>query len=135
MDQTATTEDVVSRYFSAWTSRDSETVRELLAEDFVFSGMGQQIRRRGTFLSAGSFPSDARTELVAQACQGSIAFQLYDSHRGSTSVRIVEQLTVEDGKITASSVVTDAAAFSAFVDRRDRARKPQLGRRRVVRGP
>jgi SnoaL-like domain len=115
MDQTATTESVVNRYFSAWTSRDSATVRELLAEDFVFSGMGQQLQGRDAFLSAGAFPADARTELVAQACQGPIAFQLYDSHRGTTSVRIAEQLTVQDGKITASSLVTDGSAFMAFM--------------------
>lgn len=115
MDSTATTEDVVSRYFAAWTSRDSETVRGLLAEDFVFSGMGQQIEGRDQFLSAGAFPSDARTEMIAQACQGGIAFQMYDSHRGSVSVRIVEKLSVEDGRITASVVVTDAAQFMAFL--------------------
>jgi hypothetical protein len=115
MDETAMTQTVVDRYFKAWTSRDSETVRELLAEDFVFSGMGQQLQGRDVFLSAGAFPADARTELVAQACQGPIAFQLYDSHRGTTSVRIAEQLTVKDGKITASALVTDAAAFMAFM--------------------
>jgi hypothetical protein len=42
---------------------------------------------------------------------------MYDSSRSETSVRVVERLTVEDGKITTSTLVTDAAAFIAFMGR------------------
>jgi ketosteroid isomerase-like protein len=114
---TASTEATVSRYFTAWTGRDTATVRDLLADDFSFAGLGMQIEGREAFLDAGTFPSDARTTLVAQACQGSDAFQMYDSTRGEVSVRIVEHLRVEDGKITTSTFVTDSAAFMAFLGR------------------
>lgn len=114
MGDTASTEATVSRYFTAWTGRDSATVRELLADDFMFAGLGMQIEGRDAFLSAGAFPSDARTTLIARACQGSDAFQMYDSTRGERSVRIVEHLRVEDGKITGSTFVTDSVAFMAF---------------------
>jgi phage baseplate assembly protein gpV len=40
---------------------------------------------------------------------------MYDSSRAGTSVRIVEHLTVEGGKITSSTVVTDSGAFMAFL--------------------
>jgi hypothetical protein len=53
--------------------------------------------------------------MVAEAYQGEVGFQLYDSTRGDRSVRIVEQLTVRDGKIASSTFVTDMAAFMAFV--------------------
>lgn len=117
MGDTASTESTVSRYFTAWTGRDTATVRDLLAEDFRFSGLGMQIEGRDALVDAGTFPPDAQTTLVAQACQGSDAFQLYDSSRCGTSVRIVEHLRVEGGRITTSTFVTDSAAFMAFLGR------------------
>jgi ketosteroid isomerase-like protein len=114
MGDTASTESTVGRYFRAWTDGDGDTVRELLAEDFRFTGLGMQVEGRDAFLAAGAFPADARTTLLAQACQGSSAFQMYDSSRPGASVRIVEHLRVEGGKITSSTFITDAAAFMAF---------------------
>jgi hypothetical protein len=52
---------------------------------------------------------------VAQVCQGSGAFQMYDASRDDTTVRIVEHLRVEDGRIAASSLVTDSGAYLAFL--------------------
>src|ERR671912_1216109 len=95
MGDTASTESTVSGYFAAWTGRDPATVRELLAEDFCFTGLGMRVEGRDAFLAAGAFPPDAETTLVAQACQGSDAFQMYDSSRAGTSVRIVEHLRVD----------------------------------------
>jgi ketosteroid isomerase-like protein len=89
MGDTASTERSVSRYFTAWTSRDTGTVRDLLAEDFRFSGMGMEVKGRD-------------------------AFQMYDASRDDTTVRIVEHLRVEDGKIVASTLVTDSGAYLAF---------------------
>ena len=115
MGDTASTERTVSRYFTAWTSRDTGTVRDLLAEDFRFSGMGMEVNGRDAFLGAAAFPEDAQTTLVAQVCQGSGAFQMYDASRDDTTVRIVEHLRVEDGKIVASTLVTDSGAYLAFL--------------------
>lgn len=114
-DATPLTQDVVSRYFAAWMGRDAAATHELLADDFRFTGLGMEIRGREAFLDAGAFPPDARTTLVAQVCQGSEAFQMYDSVRGPFSVRIVEHLTVANGRLASSAFVTDGAAFAAFV--------------------
>ena len=109
-----TTEEIARRYFAAWTSGDSETVASALAPDFRFIGGGMAIEGRDAFLSAGAFPADAVTTMVAEAYQGDIAFQMYDARRGDRSVRIVEQLTVRDGRIASSTFVADMAAFGAF---------------------
>jgi len=77
--------------------------------------MGSQVEGRDAFLAAAAFPPDAETTLVAQVCQGPEAFQMYDSSRAGTTVRIVEHLTVEEGKVTSSTLVTDSGAFMAFV--------------------
>jgi hypothetical protein len=72
------------------------------------------IEGRDAFLDAGAFPADATTTMVAEAYQGEIGFQMYDAERGGRRVRIVEQLTVRDGKLARSVFVADMAAFAAF---------------------
>jgi hypothetical protein len=113
---TKTTQATARRYFDAWTCGDSTTVRALLAPDFGFSAGGMSISGRDEFLSAGAFPKDARTSMMAEAYQGEIAFQMYDASRGAHRVRIVEQLTVRDGLIRDSVFVADMAAFAALMN-------------------
>jgi ketosteroid isomerase-like protein len=110
-----TTEDIARRYHEAWTSKDGETVAQLLAPDFEFAAGDMRISGRDAFLDAGAFPADASTTMVAEAYQGETAFQMYDSSRGGNTVRIVEQLTVRDDQITSAVLVTDMAAFGRFM--------------------
>jgi hypothetical protein len=110
-----TTEEIARRYHEAWTSKDGETVKALLAPDFQFAAGDMRIAGRDAFLDAGAFPADATTTMVAEAYQGDTAFQMYDSARGDRTVRIVEQLTVRDGAITSAVLVTDMAAFGRFM--------------------
>jgi ketosteroid isomerase-like protein len=109
-----TTQDIARRYFDAWTSGDRDTVEAVLAPDFRFTAVDLAIESRDAFLSAGAFPRDATTTMVAEAYQDDIAFQMYDARRGDRGVRVVEQLTVRDGRIASSVFVTDMAAFGAF---------------------
>jgi hypothetical protein len=112
---TSTTEETARRYFDAWTNRDRPTAASLLAEDFIFAAGDMSIRGRDAFLNQGAYPKDAETTLVAEAYQGAIAFQMYDARNGSQAVRIVEQLTVEDGLIQRAIFVADMGAFLAFM--------------------
>jgi hypothetical protein len=50
--------------------------------------------------------------MVAEAYQGDVGFQLYEATRGARTIRVVEQLTVRDGRIASSVFVTDLAAFT-----------------------
>ena len=113
--RTATTQTTARRYFGAWTSGDSRTTASLLAPDFRFVAGDLSIEGRDAFLSAGAFPKDAQTTMVAEAYQGESAFQMYDAARGPRTVRIVEQLTVRDGLIRSSTFVADMAAFMALI--------------------
>lgn len=54
-----------------------------------------RIEGRDGFLDVGAFPSDATTIMVAEAYQGEIGFQMYDATKGSSTVRVVEQLRVK----------------------------------------
>jgi ketosteroid isomerase-like protein len=112
---TSDTEAIARRYFEAWTSGDRATVTSLLAPDFTFRAGDMAIDGRDAFLSAGAFPRDARTTMVAQAYQGDTGFQMYDAARGPRTVRIVEQLTVRHGVITSSTFVADMSAFMALL--------------------
>jgi hypothetical protein len=114
---TRETEAVARRYFDAWTTRDTSTAASALADDFRFTAGDRTIEGRDVFLDAGAFPQDARTEMTAEAYQGEVAFQMYDSTRGNHTVRIVEQLSVRDGSIRSSTFVTDMTAFMALLGR------------------
>jgi ketosteroid isomerase-like protein len=108
------TEQLARRYFDAWTSGDRATVTALLAPDFRFAAGDLTVDGREAFLASGAFPRDATVTMVAEAYQGEVGFQLYDASRGDRTIRVAEQLTVRDGRITSSNFVTDMAAFAAF---------------------
>jgi ketosteroid isomerase-like protein len=110
----ADTQQIARRYHDAWTSGDSTTVTALLAPDFRFEAGDMRIDGRDAFLASGAFPRDATVTMVAEAYQDDVGFQLYDATRGDRTIRVVEQLTVRDGKIASSVFVTDMAAFAAF---------------------
>jgi hypothetical protein len=66
-------------------------------------------------VSSNAFPPDATTEMVAEAYQDEVGFQMYDATRAEQTVRIVEQLTVRNGLIVSSTFVTDMTSFTAFL--------------------
>jgi hypothetical protein len=112
---TEETQRIAKRYFEAWTSRDSETVASLLAEDFSFRAGEMAVQGRDAFLAAGQFPADATTTMLDEAYQDETGFQLYESTAGDRKVLIAERLRVRDGMIVESMFVTDMASFGAFM--------------------
>ena len=117
MAQTSETESIAHRYFDAWTTHDTDKAAAVLADDFRFTAGDMAIEGKEAFLAAGAFPQDARTTMVAEAYQGQIGFQMYDSTRGGHKVRIVEYLSIRNGLITSSTFVTDMSAFMALMSR------------------
>jgi ketosteroid isomerase-like protein len=111
----SSTQQIARRYFDAWTSGDGETVAALLSPTFTFAAGDRRIDGRDAFLDSGAFPRDATTRMVAEAYQDDVAFQMYDATRGDRTIRVVEQLTVRDGRIAGSVFVTDMAVLAAFV--------------------
>jgi hypothetical protein len=65
-----------------------------------------------------AFPKNATVKMVAEAYQDDTGFQMYDASVGDRAVRIVEQLTIRDGKIAESNFVADMAAFTALMQAR-----------------
>jgi ketosteroid isomerase-like protein len=112
---TQETRSIARRYFDAWTSKNAAAVREALAPDYEFTAGELQIKGRDAFLAGASFPPNATVKMVAEAYDGDTAFQMYDATNGGRTARIVEQLTVRDGAIASSTIVTDQAAFGAFM--------------------
>jgi ketosteroid isomerase-like protein len=109
------TKRIARGYFDAWTTKNTAGVRAALAPDYEFTAGQMQIKGRDTFLAGASFPANAAVRMVAEAYEGDTAFQMYDATNGDKTARIVEQLTVRDGAIVASTIVTDQAAFGAFM--------------------
>jgi hypothetical protein len=113
---TADTARVARSYFDAWTARKGpETLRALMAPEFVFDAGPQRIEGREAFLAAGGWPERATTTMLAEVYDGDHAFQLYLGTSGDRQVKIAEHLTVRDGLIVSSEVVADGAAFQAFL--------------------
>jgi hypothetical protein len=113
---TEETQRVWRRYFDALTSLDRETAAATLDPGLHPPAGEMQIRGRGAFLAAAALPTDAETAMVAEAYQGEVGFQIYDSSRGNRTVRIVDRLTVGDGAIVSSTTVSYGAAFMAFMN-------------------
>ena len=114
---TEQTQDIARRYFAAWTSRDSDTVRGLLAEDlrFAFTTAGTMVvEGRDAFLSGEAWPEGVKTTLLAEAYQGDTAFQMYEARNGSAELRVVEKFVVRDGRIADIVFVTDGTAYERF---------------------
>jgi hypothetical protein len=109
------TRRIARGYFDAWTGKNSAGVRAALAPDYEFTAGQLQIKGRDAFLAGAAFPPKATVSMIAEAYEGDIGFQMYDATNGSKTARIVEQLTIRDGAIVASTIVTDQAAFGAFM--------------------
>jgi ketosteroid isomerase-like protein len=109
------TQQLARRYFDAWTSGDGDTVAAVLSPSFRFEAGDLRIDGREAFLDSGAFPRDAAVTMVAEAYQDDVGFQLYDATRDDRTIRVVEQLTVRDGRIASSVFVTDMARFATFI--------------------
>ncbi|MFN0089387.1 MAG: nuclear transport factor 2 family protein [Acidimicrobiales bacterium] len=113
---TATTRTVARRYFDAWTSGEGpDALRPLLHDSFVFDAGQHRVEGREAFLAGGGWPERATTTMVAEGYDGQDAFQLYRAVHGASAVKIAEHLTVVDGRIAASEIIVDGAAFMAFM--------------------
>jgi SnoaL-like domain len=110
---------VARAYYDAWTNRKgAEALRKVIGEEFVFDTALMHIEGRDKFLagaSAGSWPEQAVTTLLAEAYDGEHAFQLYTATNGGKTVKIADHLTVRDGQLVSSEVIVDNADFMAFM--------------------
>lgn len=107
---------IARAYFDAWSSKKgTEVLRPLMAEGFSFSAGEMHVEGRDNFLAGGNWPDGAVTTLIAEAYDGEHGFQLYSAVNGNKVVRIVEYLTVRDGVVVASEIITDQNQFMAFM--------------------
>jgi hypothetical protein len=112
---TEDTARVARAYHDAWTNRrGTDAVRGLMDEAFTFVAGPLRLEGREAFLAALAWPPGATTTMQAEAYDGDDAFQLYEAVNGHVPVRIAEHLTVRDGRVTASEIIVDGAAFGAF---------------------
>ena len=115
-DTDTDTATVARAYFDTWSTRGGpDALRDLMAEDFTFRAGELVVEGREQFLSFGGWPEHAVTKLLAQACDGTSAIQVYEATNGDVSVKIADHLTIEDGRVVASDTICDGATFQAFM--------------------
>lgn len=113
---TANTATIARKYFDTWSTRGGpDALRELMAEDFTFRAGDLVVEGREEFLAFGGWPEHAATELVAQACDGPTAIQVYEASNGGVSIKIAEHLTIENDRVVSSDTICDGATFQAFM--------------------
>lgn len=110
------TRQIAQAYFEAWTTRQgADVLRPLMAEDFTFRAGDMVVEGREAFFEGAGWPERAVTTMVAEAYDGSTAFQLYEAANRDASVQIADHLTVSDGRITSAEVICDGASFMEFM--------------------
>ena len=110
------TRDLARRYFGAWTHRDTDATRALLAEHLHFTlGSGVTVDGRESFLEGERWPEGVAVDLVSEAYDGNVAMQLYDARHGDVTLRVAERFEVRDGAIADIAFVTDMATYPAFM--------------------
>lgn len=114
--ETDRTRAIAQRYFAAWTARRSDEVLELLAEDLCFTaGPDILVEGREAFIDGEDWPAGVTTALLAEAYDGTHAFQLYDATHGAVTMRVAEHFTLRDGRIATIDFVADMAIYPAFI--------------------
>ncbi len=110
------TRRIAQSYFEAWSTRQGpDALRPLMAEDFTFRAGDMVVEGREAFFDGAGWPEHAVTTMLAEAYDGSVAFQLYEARNGDAAVQIADHLTVDDGRIVSAEVICDAASFMAFM--------------------
>ena len=113
---TTDTKNAAQQYHEAWSSgAGADTMRRVMASDFVFSMGEMRIEGREAFLNGGGWPTGVEVAMVAQAYDGEHGFQLYDCSRGDLTVRMCEHFTVRDGAVVAVELFVDHEALAAFM--------------------
>jgi len=113
---TTDTAAIARTYFDTWSTRSGpDELRELMAEGFTFRAGDLVIEGREQFLAIGEWPEHAVTELVTQACDGPSAIQIYEATNAGVSVKVVDHLTIEDGRVLSSDTICDGESFQAFM--------------------
>jgi ketosteroid isomerase-like protein len=117
-DHAAATLDVARAYHDAWTRRDSAAAAGLLAPDLVVEVPMNEYATRASFAEAlAAFASRVHAvSMISEMSSGDEAMQLYDLQvDGLGALRVVEHLTVSDGRIVRVRHVHDTASLRAAV--------------------
>ena len=112
---------VFEQYLNAFTSGDIGAAKELVAEDFSFNGPMLQANNKETFFAgaAGLKSMVDGYRMLRQWEDGDEVCSVYEfkikSPVARGSVLMSEWTTVRDGKLAASRLIFDTAAFGALM--------------------
>ena len=106
------TEQVVRKYYQAWTNGDMRSARLYLSDDLDFQGSIDTFQRADAFIAAltGFQKMVRRVHLIQSLFSESGAALLYDCDTMSPAgmIRTAEFFTVAEGKIKSIRLVFDA---------------------------
>lgn len=120
MSDKETTRKIVESYSKAWASGDLETARSYLADDLEFRGSIDNFNDADSFMSAVSvFLNILKSvDTISSFYDGCEAMLMYDCVTDSPAgtVRTVEYLKVQDGKIYEIKLIFDASELRKLMN-------------------
>lgn len=112
--------EVVERYFDAWTAKDFETARSLLADDLHFTGPIETLDNADALMESikGLAQIVTGAERRGLVEQGEQVCVIYDLHTVAIpTAPVAEWYTVRDGKIASLQAFFDARPFAAMFEK------------------
>jgi len=112
-------EEVVERYFDAWTAKDFATARSLLHDDLSFRGPFETLDSADALIESIKGLSQIvtgaeRSGLVAQGDEVAVAYELHTAPVPTSAV--AEWYTVRGGKIASIQAFFDARPFAPMFE-------------------
>ena len=117
----STAAETVNEYLDAFTSGNLEQARELVAEDFSFTGPMLQAEGRDAFFEGAEAlaPIVRGYRMLRQWVDGDDVSSVYEFNvetpAGSGTVVMSEWNRVENGQLQSARLVFDTAAFNALM--------------------
>jgi len=115
----ATPAETVERYFDAWTTKDFDTARSLLADDLSFRGPIDTFDRADALIQSlkGLSQIVERAERRGLVSGGDRVSVVYDLHTGPVGTApVAEWYTVSGGKITSVEAFFDPRPFAPMFE-------------------
>jgi ketosteroid isomerase-like protein len=108
--------DLIKRYYSAFDSHDFGRVRELMCDDFRFTGPMMEARSpEELFSKMKEFDCDFKNTLLQIVESGNTVAALFDcefSRPFRATIRMSEWFTIREGKIASANLVYDTRQMS-----------------------
>ncbi|NJO81454.1 MAG: nuclear transport factor 2 family protein [Blastochloris sp.] len=110
-------QEIVRKYFDAWTNGDIVTARQYLSDDLLFSGTLKSLNNADDYIVAlGEYRKLVThgNAIISELYGDDEAILIYDSHTVAGTIRIAEHIRLTNNKLSAIILILDPTELLAF---------------------